>query len=170
MKPLNLMSLTAAAALLALSGCANTPPPEARETAAPVVKDDAAARRAAEERAAAEAAAREAERERQRQAAEAARQAERQAAMMTYTVVSGDSLWKISGRPEVYADPYRWPLIYKRNSDKIEDADLIYPGQVFDIDRNPASTDIDAAVRHARTRGAWKLGEVEASDRAYLAR
>ena len=29
-------------------------------------------------------------------------------------------------------------------------------------------SDIDAAVRHARTRGAWKLGVTEDSDKAYL--
>ncbi len=87
----------------------------------------------------------------------------------SYSVVRGDNLWDISGKDEVYADPYQWPLIYKTNRDKIQDADLIYPGQVFDIDQNASASEIDAAVNHAKTRGAWSLGDTEQSDRAYLA-
>lgn len=90
--------------------------------------------------------------------------------MSQYTVVGGDNLWDISAKSEVYGNPYQWPLIYKQNSNQIEDADLIYPGQVLDIDNNPTSSDVDAAVRHARTRGSWSLGVVESSDRDYLAR
>ncbi|MGE0081115.1 MAG: LysM peptidoglycan-binding domain-containing protein [Thiohalomonadaceae bacterium] len=92
------------------------------------------------------------------------------AADTRYEVVRGDSLWTISGKPEVYGNPYHWPLIYKANRDSIQDADLIYPGQVFTIDRSASSSDMLEAARHARTRGAWSLGVVEESDQAYLAR
>jgi len=88
----------------------------------------------------------------------------------SYSVVRGDNLWNISGKEEVYADPYQWPLIYKTNRDKIKDADLIYPGQVFDIDQNASASEIDAAVNHAKTRGAWSLGDTEQSDLDYLAK
>jgi len=50
-----------------------------------------------------------------------------------------------------------------------KDADLIYPGQVFTINTNPSAAEVDAAVRHAKTRGSWALGVVEESDMAYLA-
>lgn len=88
----------------------------------------------------------------------------------SYSVERGDNLWNISGKDEVYADPYQWPLIYKTNRDKIKDADLIYPGQVFDIDQNASASEVDAAVNHAKTRGAWSLGDTEQSDRDYLAK
>lgn len=88
----------------------------------------------------------------------------------SYKVVRGDSLWHISGKSEVYGNPYQWPLIYKANRDKIKDADLIYPGQVFAIDRAASSADIAAAVKHAKTRGAWSVGSVEQSDKDYLAK
>jgi len=88
----------------------------------------------------------------------------------SYSVVRGDNLWNISGKDEVYADPYQWPLIYKTNRDKIKDADLIHPGQVLDIDQNASASEIDAAVNHAKTRGAWSLGDTEQSDRDYLAK
>ena len=81
----------------------------------------------------------------------------------------GDSLWGISGKAEIYGNPYQWPLIYKANTDKIKDADLIYPGQDLAIEKNPSAGDVDAAINHAKTRGAWSLGPVEASDKAYLA-
>lgn len=94
--------------------------------------------------------------------------AELHGSMMQYTVVSGDSLWAISGRSEVYNNPYQWPLIYKANRDQIRDADLIHPGQKFNVDQNPSAGEVSAAVNHARTRGAWAIGVVEDSDRAYL--
>jgi nucleoid-associated protein YgaU len=106
--------------------------------------------------------------------AEKARMAAAPAAAATgaadYTVVRGDSLWHISGKSDVYGNPYQWPLLYKANRSKIKDADLIYPGQQLTINRNASDADIQAAVRHAKTRGAWSLGVVEESDRAYLSR
>jgi LysM repeat protein len=86
----------------------------------------------------------------------------------TYTVTRGDHLWGIAAKPVIYGDPYRWPLIYKANTDKIQDADLIEPGQVLAVNRGASTGDVTAAVKHARTRGAWKIGAVEASDKAYL--
>jgi nucleoid-associated protein YgaU len=85
-----------------------------------------------------------------------------------YEVQRGDHLWGIASQPRIYGNPYAWPLIYKANSAKIKDADLIHPGQNFDINRGASSGDVDAAVRHAKTRGAWKLGVTEDTDKAYL--
>ena len=97
-------------------------------------------------------------------------QTESAAANDSYTVARGDHLWGISSQPRIYGNPYQWPLIYKANSDQIKDADLINPGQVFTINRNASASDVDAAVRHAKTRGAWTLGATEASDKAYLSK
>ena len=87
-----------------------------------------------------------------------------------YTVNKGDSLWRIAGKSEIYNNPYQWPLIYKANSAKIKDADLIYPGQEFSINNSASEAEINAAVKHAKTRGAWSIGKVEESDKAYLAK
>ena len=80
-----------------------------------------------------------------------------------YVVQKGDHLWGISAKPAVYGDPYQWPLLYKRNRDEIYDPDLIYPGQVLHIERDLSQTQINIAVNHAKTRGAWVLGEIEAT-------
>jgi len=88
----------------------------------------------------------------------------------SYSVIRGDNLWDISGKEQVYDNSYQWPLIYKTNRSQIKDADLINPGQVLDIDQNVSSSEINAAVRHAKTRGAWSVGNVEQSDLDYLSR
>jgi len=86
-----------------------------------------------------------------------------------YSVVSGDNLWNISAKPGVYNNPYQWPLIFKANSDKIKDADLIFPGQNFALNTNPSAAESSAAVAHAKSRGAWSLGAIEDTDKAFLA-
>lgn len=51
----------------------------------------------------------------------------------SYVVVKGDYLWKISGKKEIYGDPYQWMKIYSVNRDLIKDPDLIYPDWVLKI-------------------------------------
>ena len=49
----------------------------------------------------------------------------------TYVVQPGNSLWRISRR--YYGRGIMYTLIFKANSSQINDPDLIYPGQIFDI-------------------------------------
>jgi nucleoid-associated protein YgaU len=68
----------------------------------------------------------------------------------SYVVKSGDSLWRISGKKDIYDDPFKWTDIYKANKETIsswqrkynavlkegqKEADLIYPEQEFTIPR-----------------------------------
>lgn len=85
-----------------------------------------------------------------------------------YLVVSGDNLWNIAGQDTIYGNPFMWPLIYKTNSGQIKDADLIFPGQYFYIPK-AKGPERAAAIEHAKTRGAWTIGQTEASDLDYLA-
>ncbi len=84
-------------------------------------------------------------------------------------MVRGDCLWRIAAQSGVYGNPFEWPLIYKANDKKIKDADLIYPGQMLVINHHPSAAAIAVAIKHAKSRGPWSLGTVEASDKAYLA-
>lgn len=52
-----------------------------------------------------------------------------------YTVMRGDYLWKISGKGDIYADPFQWIRIYSYNIEQIKNPDLIFPDQVFKIQR-----------------------------------
>jgi nucleoid-associated protein YgaU len=85
-----------------------------------------------------------------------------------YLVVGGDNLWTIAAQDSIYGNPFQWPLIYKANSGQIKDADLIFPGQYFYIPKAKGS-DRANAIAHAKNRGAWTIGETEASDLDYLA-
>lgn len=85
-----------------------------------------------------------------------------------YVVMVGDSLWIISGKPEVYNDPYQWPLIFKANTDRIKDPDLVIPGWKLTIKHDYSQTEIREAIRHARHRGPWMLGKMTESDMRYL--
>ena len=61
-----------------------------------------------------------------------------------YKVVKGDTLWGIAVNQ--YADPFKWPLIFKTNRDQIKDPHWIYPRQVFKIEKGQD----DATVALAR--------------------
>ncbi len=52
-----------------------------------------------------------------------------------YMVIRGDYLWKISGKREIFGDPWKWMRIYSANREEIRDPDLIYPDQRLAIPR-----------------------------------
>lgn len=89
------------------------------------------------------------------------------AAMKIYTVKKNDNLWTIAARASVYGDPWLWPLLLKANPDSIDNADLILPGWVLDVEVAPSPEDQQAAREHARHRGDRAR---QAKDASYLDR
>ena len=87
-----------------------------------------------------------------------------------WVVHPGEHLGGISAHRLVYGDPYQWPLLFKINRYQIEDADLVYPGQVLHIKRDLAEAEIQRAIEHATARGPWTLGITELTDIEYLSR
>ncbi|MEW6166399.1 MAG: LysM peptidoglycan-binding domain-containing protein [Pseudomonadota bacterium] len=79
-----------------------------------------------------------------------------------YVVAAGDSLWIISGRPEVYGNPYLWPLIWDANTDTIKDPNQLRTGQRLKIRVNPTVDEVVQAVERARSfrSPSVRIGEV----------
>lgn len=67
-----------------------------------------------------------------------------------YTVAAGDSLWIIAARPEVYANPLLWPLIWQTNATLIPDPNRLRRGQVLKLRAHPSADEIARAVQFAR--------------------
>jgi len=77
-----------------------------------------------------------------------------------YTVVPGDYLWKISGKDDIYDDPYQWMRIYTYNKDQIKDPDLIYKDQIFKIQREVGPNE------YLVVKGDW-LGKIASNPDIY---
>lgn len=79
-----------------------------------------------------------------------------------YVVAAGDSLWIISGRPEVYGNPYLWPLIWDANLDAIRNPDMLRAGQRLKIRTNPRIDEVVRAIETARSyrSPSVRIGEV----------
>jgi nucleoid-associated protein YgaU len=52
-----------------------------------------------------------------------------------------DCLWNISGKMEIYGDPFQWPKIWQANTDIVRNPDIIHPGQVLQIPAAGPKTD-----------------------------
>lgn len=75
-----------------------------------------------------------------------------------HVVVEGEFLRKISAYEQIYADQTKWPRIYRANKDKIQDANLIFPGWELVIPRDwPMSWTVKDGEYLARIAGYWEV-------------
>lgn len=72
-----------------------------------------------------------------------------------YRVRPGDNLWKIAARPDVYGNPYLWPLILRANP-RLKNAQAVRPGMRLRIEQYPSADQIGAALAYAHAPEAWR--------------
>jgi nucleoid-associated protein YgaU len=63
-----------------------------------------------------------------------------------------DCLWNISGRPEIYADPFQWPKIWQANTGQIKNPDIIHPGMVLNVPPPGPKTDEESKAERVYWR------------------
>ena len=68
----------------------------------------------------------------------------------TYTVEKCDDLYSISAKPQIYNDPWLWPLLFNANKDKIKNANKIKEGMVLTVPRDVSDADKAAARDQAK--------------------
>ena len=80
-----------------------------------------------------------------------------------HKVNRGESLWTISARPDIYANPFLWPLIWQTNKDTVKNPSNVREGQVLKIRPNPTVNEVVDAVTYAREHTGTRIniGEVK---------
>jgi nucleoid-associated protein YgaU len=76
----------------------------------------------------------------------------------TYTVQAGDNLWIIAGRPEAYANPQLWPLVWQANLGVLPDPDRLVEGQVLKLRAHPTTDQVAAAIRESERQASLGRG------------
>jgi len=68
----------------------------------------------------------------------------------SYTVEKCDDLYSIAAKPQIYNDPWLWPLLLDANKDKIKNANKIWPGTVLQVPRDVSDQQKAAARAKAK--------------------
>ena len=63
---------------------------------------------------------------------------------VTHVVKKGDTLWDIA--KAYLKDPFRWPEVFQRNTDVVENPHWIYPGEVIRIPNSEVRPDVLAGM------------------------
>ena len=89
----------------------------------------------------------------------------------THVVERGEFLQMISEYERIYADPTKWPRIYRANKDKIDDPNLIFPEQALVIPRDwPTQWTVAQDEYLSRIAGYWEVyGDATAWTKIYEA-
>ena len=72
----------------------------------------------------------------------------------SHVVVSGDTLWGISGK--FLREPWRWPEVWRLNREEIRNPHLIYPGQIVVLDRNGPTLKLGKRIGAAGDRALYE--------------
>ena len=81
----------------------------------------------------------------------------------SHKVSSGESLWTISARDDIYANPWLWPLIWQANRESLKNPGSVRAGQTLKIRANPTVDEVVNAVNYAHEHSGTRIniGEVK---------
>ncbi|MES2489822.1 MAG: LysM peptidoglycan-binding domain-containing protein [Pseudomonadota bacterium] len=81
----------------------------------------------------------------------------------SHKVNSGESLWTISARDDIYANPWLWPLIWQANRESLKNPGSVRAGQTLKIRANPTVDEVVNAVNYAHQNSGTRIsiGEVK---------
>ncbi len=83
------------------------------------------------------------------QAAGEAQQANKENLPNTYVVESGDTIYGIAAKSEIYGNKYQWPLIYDANRDILDSYEKLSEGTRLIIPRDVDAAKIEEAIKRA---------------------
>jgi len=83
------------------------------------------------------------------QAAGEAQQASQENLPNTYVVESGDTIYDIAAKSEIYGNKYQWPLIYDANRDILDSYEKLSEGTRLIIPRDVDAAKIEDAIKRA---------------------
>lgn len=93
----------------------------------------------------------------------AALKGELEIAARAYRVRSGETLWQISGRKEIYGNSQLWPLIFDANRETMKSPEDLGAGKLLRIRSNPTIDEVVSAIDQARDHrpGEVFIGEIQ---------
>lgn len=74
--------------------------------------------------------------------------------LKTHAVGPGETLWRLAGKPELYDNPWLWPLIWQANRAALPNPDRLRAGQVLRVRPHPTVDEVVDALVYARRRAA----------------
>jgi hypothetical protein len=77
--------------------------------------------------------------------------AELAAERRSYTVQEGESLWHIAAHPEVYRNPYLWPLLWSANQERVRKPYQVYKGMRLQVPLHPTVQEVSAALAYGQS-------------------
>lgn len=80
-----------------------------------------------------------------------------EASTKRHRVRKGESLWTISKRNDIYANPWLWPLIWQANRSALKSPSSIRAGQVLKIRANPSVDEVLRAVKFAHEHSGTRI-------------
>lgn len=87
--------------------------------------------------------------------------AELQNETRTYVVKGTESMWHLTGEPEVYGNSYLWPLVWQANRDKVKKPGQLYKGLRLTIPAHPTAEEVAQALAYSKANNLEGMNQAD---------